>query len=842
MASGEGNQTGQHIVRADEVDQTGMDISPMPDEQLMPNVVRDLKAEQARSQDEKLSEYPQRHPAQPPRPELRRNTIAPPPPLQPPPPAPTPRNLEPATDSLSLAQLRKIVQDLPKTEEHPVYAFSYADSQPFPEELDEWFQCNEADRLMLLGSKASFEQNWSQFVQSLHGNVPDITWLNAAENLKKTFLEGLLTNLTRNTDISARIEALNCICYLITGIWGITAGKTADDYPTELSEKEAAETPGEKSLQIQWMEKNADLIRHTKALVPLFHYLKEVFDSNQSATYDDIKGFDGDTGATAYCAARDREMNLTVTIFYFLVEIARRQQARQPDRPFLKDEFAALDPNYLVIVAQIIARLRWEDVTNFPLTRRAKTVLEPKYDGQASNSKSSLPALTASPLDYHTFRQEITSKYPSYNPPPALIPLELGHNSILPPLPTVSNRVNTSTLFSGVSASSGTGNGSILHKSVHIATPAPSPPPSPGGPGKAGKKQNYQTNQNFPFMYPPLDSLSNNIGGKGSSDIQDTLVGQKWEGSDVPASIIEAGKLFSSRMRMTRAIRQLWEERERFLKYDRGWGANGATTQKQILPNLQSVVIVLLKEILTNITADAGQSNGSSQNGQKSGVMSNGINGAQTSTAGAYSMPDHVGNLEDLDAVRSREIKSKGISGVLLLLLKWFKRSHILQFEYMTQLLLDSNYLPLILKMFIHQDVDRAVAQRNDRKDLSFFHFCHVHSDQPPLALSEPEPERLEDSEEEAVPPPISRSRSSLSVLNAAATPSEKAQDHFTDGAFLPEVDELGFPTAPLPDTPITEFSFRNFFSAINYLHIMQKITRNKAHRCLLLRRATKRN
>jgi hypothetical protein len=43
----------------------------------------------------------------------------------------------------------------------------------------------------------------------------------------------------------------------------------------------------------------------------------------------------------------------------------------------------------------------------------------------------------------------------------------------------------------------------------------------------------------------------------------------------------------------------------------------------------------------------------------------------------------------------------------------------ILKFEYMTQLLLDSNYLPLILKMFAHQDVDQAVAQKNDREDLS---------------------------------------------------------------------------------------------------------------------------
>lgn len=55
------------------------------------------------------------------------------------------------------------------------------------------------------------------------------------------------------------------------------------------------------------------------------------------------------------------------------------------------------------------------------------------------------------------------------------------------------------------------------------------------------------------------------------------------------------------------------------------------------------------------------------------------------------------------------------------------------------------------------------------------------------------------------------------------------------EGHNRPEVDELGYPIAPPPKEPITTFSFRNFFSAINYLHIMQKITRDKAHRCLLL-------
>ena len=42
----------------------------------------------------------------------------------------------------------------------------------------------------------------------------------------------------------------------------------------------------------------------------------------------------------------------------------------------------------------------------------------------------------------------------------------------------------------------------------------------------------------------------------------------------------------------------------------------------------------------------------------------------------------------------------------------------ILKYEYLTQLLLDANYLPLILKYLAHQDVDRAVDQKNDREDL----------------------------------------------------------------------------------------------------------------------------
>ena len=206
--------------------------------------------------------------------------------------------------------------------------------------------------------------------------------------------------------------------------------------------------------------------------------------------------------------------------------------------------------------------------------KSTKSALPEPLGGISKQNKDGF--ITTSPLDYHLFRQEITSKYPAYCPPQPLVPIEPENNSILPPLPThPSRRASQENLQARAGTNVNGTPGSIFHQPVHIATPAPSPPPSPAGPGgKGGKKQNYQTNQNFPFLYPPLDDTSNTVGGKGTAELQDKLVGKRWEGSDVPASIQEAGQLFASRMRMSRSIRQLWDVREEFIKYERGWNAS----------------------------------------------------------------------------------------------------------------------------------------------------------------------------------------------------------------------------------------------------------------------------
>lgn len=103
-------------------------------------------------------------------------------------------------------------------------------------------------------------------------------------------------------------------------------------------------------------------------------------------------------------------------------------------------------------------------------------------------------------------------------------------------------------------------------------------------------------------------------------------------------------------------------------------------TQGDALPHLQSVVMVLLKVILSNVTALITQVNG--QNGLQSGYQTqetqNGSLYKQFEVNGSSNplQPDAVhSSPEELDAVRLQEIMAKAVSGILILLLKWFKVS-----------------------------------------------------------------------------------------------------------------------------------------------------------------------
>ncbi|KIX09005.1 uncharacterized protein Z518_00083 [Rhinocladiella mackenziei CBS 650.93] len=874
-------QPQQLFVRADEVDAGTSILSPS----------RELPLSALSPSD---AFPPGTRPRAPPRPGLRREGSAPPPPPPSQPPPAPPTHLDPA-DSLSLPQLRQLVGQFPKSEQR-AYAFQYKDAEDFETEIDEWFHYTELDqdRDYLLSSLEAFEQKWKSFCQTEQISE-ETTWIAVSEDHRQKFVSDLV-HVLGDDEYLARAEALCCVYFILMGAWSITSGlemkEAAADDDSPQSEHDRCRV-----IQVQWMHKGADLLVQSSIIPQLYSCLIQATKAPDSSPPPPPNVEDEEKNEGAFGENEYRELSLCLSCFYVLIESARvRIDTKEGQN--LRQAISSLQPSFLVFLASTISRLRWDESYNIPLMHalqlfwksilllfgnvtehldKIKSILQPRVD--PFSAEAAHPVLTASPLDYHLFRQEITSKYPAYNPPLPLVPLEMEQKTMLPPLPHHSSRPDAPPGAGGQGWTGASPRGSILHQPVHIATPAPSPPPSPIGPGgKAGKKQNYQTNQNFPFLYPPLDTSSNTIGGKGSTEIQDLMVGKKWEGSDIPRSIMEAGELFASRMRMTRAMRQLWRERDLFMKYERGWQADVNSESEEdrnrdhngdendidsiedpdlrsrmcavddffhhALPDLQSLVIVMMKVMLTNVQDIAVRNGGLQDSTQPGGLnrTKSNPNIAQNQTLPIPPPPPRPADmtLEDLDNVRSREISQKAVSGAIFLLLKWFKISHILQFEYMTQLLLDSNYVQLTLKYFAHQNLEDLVAFKYDRDDLSVWHYCHIHSDHPPLSPTSPDERSETSSVDEAVPPPISRHRRSPTSKSDGPSTSDQATaqqqtPQSPEAQAHPSVDELGNPLGPLPSTPIMTYSFRQFQTSIHLLRILQKLTRGKSHRILFL-------
>jgi hypothetical protein len=843
-------------------------------------------------------EDPELPPTKPPRPGLKRETSSgsalPPQQLPPAPPAVTTEELsQDAPDSLTLADLKRIRGVFPNTaaplereqllDYRRVYDFEYQDAQSFPVELEEWFSYSEEEDMKLRRCKAAFNEQW----RATEDGRQD--WLDVPEETRRSYIKTQAEAL-RVGEEEAVISALQNLTYIGLGVWEETAGRQEGHSLADLFQKSDGagaklEAYASSNLQIQWIVNMVEALRSCGGLKAIYETLQKICEDDFQSASPELPGR---TDSQPRRADESIELWCCLTLMYLFVEVARTTEGQIGQS--LKADILALQPNFLNYLTQIVARLRWDETAPIPLTKmlllawktilvafggikdidHIKNTLREDKDEMDARGK---PIITASPLDYHLFRQEINSKYPAYQPPEPLFPLEPENNSILPPL----KHRRPSAAMSDTSFASApiAGNGSIMHQPVHIATPAPSPPPSPGGPGKAGKKQNYQTNQMFPFLYPPLDENSNELGGKGSTELQDALVGRRWEGTDIPTSILEAAELFAKRMRATRSMKQLWETRVDYMKYERGWkggvdpenhdvddfelvpepakeetaeqGEPLPQTKEQrklsavndfyrdSLPHLQSVVIVLLKAVLQNVTDLVTKGNG--QNGLQAGFQfsePNGINGSvKPVDNGNGHLENGESTSEELDKLRSQEISAKALSAILLLLLKWFKLNHILQYEYMTQLLLDSNYVPLILKLWQTHEIGRACHYPLEREEANFFYFCQSNSRQgPPKPHStSPESAIVEDDSsdsDDAAPPPIKMSRNEPEP-DPSTFPMEPEYSH------PPEIDELGYPQTPLPSTPITSYSWRNVFTAINYLRVLQKITRRKTHRSLLL-------
>ena len=350
---------GEIVVRADEVDEAGTDISPITsngDEDLSERVeARRQQDLQNASSPKPLANAALGAPKPPVRPILRRDTSALPPPKQPPPPAPPQQQDEAgnAADSLTLAQLKDIVKDLPKLE--PVaYAYTYEDTRSLPEELEEWFQYTEEDRDMLSRAEETFEEKISafDFERPPAASTSTYPWLELPVECRDMFVTRQLADLALLSPPTIA-ENLEAVAYIALGVWKETAW-LKDEVPAE--DEHGYEPPNDKYRktdgQLKWIVNAAEMLCRLGTVPLLYDIMRHIYDNDESVAstptecpflwianiwYRAFRSA-GSTLAPAteddmvsLKSAKDRQMNAILTILYFLIESGRHQVAKGQD-------------------------------------------------------------------------------------------------------------------------------------------------------------------------------------------------------------------------------------------------------------------------------------------------------------------------------------------------------------------------------------------------------------------------------------------------------------------------------------------------------------------------------
>ena len=282
------------IVKADEVDESGVDISTISPTNTTESDFND-RIESRRAQDAQpvgspkiLANAVPSPPRPVPRPLLRREGSTPAPPQQPPPPAPPRQQQEESnpTDSLSLLQLRRLVGDLPKIEP-TAYAYEYEETRSFPEELQEWFQYSEEERYMLLRAKEGFEEQWDQMTAGRSGmGSTGVDWTEARAQAREKFVRGAAVAL-ESEDLVTRVKSLGCMAYIALGTWGDTAGveKETGEHDVLQSAAQWLDSQSTKpKYQLSWIIAGVGLLSTLSTVQRLVQILHGLWDSEQSVS------------------------------------------------------------------------------------------------------------------------------------------------------------------------------------------------------------------------------------------------------------------------------------------------------------------------------------------------------------------------------------------------------------------------------------------------------------------------------------------------------------------------------------------------------------------------------
>ncbi|KAK5781719.1 Far11p PWA37_004618 [Arxiozyma heterogenica] len=333
-------------------------------------------------------------------------------------------------------------------------------------------------------------------------------------------------------------------------------------------------------------------------------------------------------------------------------------------------------------------------------------------NNNTNNDASSLKQskkLSISPLHYRAFREDITSRFPNYELPKS----ELSETTV--------DDSNSLSQFLEIprSKSRSVLNSSLAVPEKHLATPFPSPPSSPTfsqfNDNGIKPRKSFQANMAYPQLYPINNGIDDNylsriISPLENLDNNDKSVPDFDYKKDVPFSIEEAAHILNDNLKIKLSTKQLWHERNLFMSTERGWqkdkeaaNINDSMTNSisdhkddpfnyqsfnkgnepnelqimnridtyymDCLASFNSLIFVLLQTIESNISNSEYRYKNDPSNYNTSHIQ------------------------PQLEIIRSKEMLMRSCSGILVLLLKWFKLNHILKFEHFASLIYDFKYI-----------------------------------------------------------------------------------------------------------------------------------------------------
>jgi hypothetical protein len=167
-------------------------------------------------------------------------------------------------------QLRRIVTEFPRIE--PIaYAFTYADTASYEEEIEEWFSYTDAEFSRLRNARETFERRWKKFETR--------SWGTADKETQHAFIQREIAGL-KATDPRRRWKSLQTLLHISLGVWDESAGaaeRVAEGTEPDTEEKAKGKTVASKA-QLDFMRTGVILLTECGGINPIYESMRRAFD------------------------------------------------------------------------------------------------------------------------------------------------------------------------------------------------------------------------------------------------------------------------------------------------------------------------------------------------------------------------------------------------------------------------------------------------------------------------------------------------------------------------------------------------------------------------------------